>query len=102
FLIIIIFFWLVVLSFWGGGGGPPPPPLPYEINTLGFNIFDDDFGTGYSSLSYLAKYPIHGIKIDRNFVRNLEKSTERKELIWFVFERENTGVWRWGTQRFKR
>ena len=52
-----------------------------EINQLGFNIFVDDFGTGYSSLSYLAKYPIHGIKIDRSFVRDLEQRPESKELI---------------------
>ncbi|MEA5464141.1 putative bifunctional diguanylate cyclase/phosphodiesterase [Leptothoe sp. PORK10 BA2] len=52
-----------------------------EMNKLGFNIFVDDFGTGYSSLSYLAKYPIHGIKIDRSFVRDLATSKESKELI---------------------
>ena len=52
-----------------------------EMNQLGFNIFVDDFGTGYSSLSYLAKYPIHGIKIDRSFVRDVETSKESKELI---------------------
>ena len=52
-----------------------------KMNELGFSIFVDDFGTGYSSLSYLAKYPIHGIKIDRSFVRDLTKSPESKELI---------------------
>ncbi len=52
-----------------------------EMNELGFSIFVDDFGTGYSSLSYLAKYPIHGIKIDRSFVQDLGKSSESKELI---------------------
>lgn len=52
-----------------------------EMNELGFSIFVDDFGTGYSSLSYLAKYPIHGIKIDRSFVRDLTESPESKELI---------------------
>ncbi|MEM6838903.1 MAG: EAL domain-containing protein [Cyanobacteria bacterium P01_C01_bin.120] len=52
-----------------------------EMNRLGFSIFVDDFGTGYSSLSYLAKYPIHGVKIDRCFVKDLAESPRSKELI---------------------
>lgn len=52
-----------------------------DMNKLGFRIFVDDFGTGYSSLSYLAKYPIHGIKIDQSFVKDLAESPENKELI---------------------
>lgn len=51
-----------------------------ELQGLGIKISIDDFGTGYSSLSYLKKYPIHTLKIAREFIQEIEKSPLEKAI----------------------
>ena len=43
-----------------------------ELKALGVRLAVDDFGTGYASLSYLRSFPFDVIKIDRQFIGDLE------------------------------
>lgn len=57
-----------------------------EARRHGIHVSLDDFGTGYSSLSYLLRFPTDEIKIDRGFIRGMDKDPQRIALVRTVLQ----------------
>ena len=52
-----------------------------RLREMGVRIAIDDFGTGHSSLNYLRSFPIDTIKIDTEFVREIETSSSDRAIV---------------------
>jgi EAL domain-containing protein (putative c-di-GMP-specific phosphodiesterase class I) len=52
-----------------------------ELKRIGIHIALDDFGNGYSSLSYIRTLPIHVIKIDRSFIKDIRNSPQDATIV---------------------
>jgi diguanylate cyclase (GGDEF)-like protein len=61
----------------------PEPALDTmrRLHDAGFRLSIDDFGTGFSSLSYLQNLPIHELKIDQSFVRDLPGNPRNQAIV---------------------
>jgi EAL domain-containing protein (putative c-di-GMP-specific phosphodiesterase class I) len=55
-----------------------------SLRKKGYEVGMDDFGTGYSSLNMLSAMPVDVIKMDRAFIRNIERDKKDIQLVALI------------------
>jgi EAL domain-containing protein (putative c-di-GMP-specific phosphodiesterase class I) len=61
-----------------------------QLSDQGCRLALDDFGTGYSSFAYLRQFPLHELKIDQSFVRNLESDLSDRRIVGALVDLAHT------------
>lgn len=67
-----------------GRSSDSAPAILKQLDQHGVSIALDDFGTGFASLTHLKFFPVHHIKIDRSFVRDLEHDLDDAAIVTAV------------------
>jgi EAL domain-containing protein (putative c-di-GMP-specific phosphodiesterase class I) len=56
------------------------------LNAMGCILSVDDFGRGYSSLAYLARLPVRILKMDREFIADIERDERGAAIVSSVID----------------
>ncbi|MFN4020587.1 MAG: putative bifunctional diguanylate cyclase/phosphodiesterase [Erythrobacter sp.] len=56
------------------------------LDACGFTICLDDFGSGFSSLTHLRQFPIHKVKIDRDFIAAIAQDHQSRLIIQAIVQ----------------
>ena len=57
-----------------------------SLRGKGYEVEMDDFGTGYSSLSMLSAMPVDVLKMDRTFIRNIDRNEKDIQLVALILD----------------
>jgi len=57
-----------------------------RLKNLGIKVALDDFGSGYSSLSYLRRFPFDTLKVDRDFLSDMDGNPEAEAIIVSIIQ----------------
>ncbi len=64
-----------------------------RFRAAGFEVWMDDFGCGYSSLNLLKDYEFDVLKVDMEFLRDMETNVRSKKILLSVLEMaRNLGI----------
>lgn len=56
------------------------------LDACGFTICLDDFGSGFSSPTHVRQFPIHKVKIDRDFIAGIAQDHQSRLIIQAIVQ----------------